>query len=102
MSQNKILIVEDEESLRNFVAEALSEEMPHEGEIFITRTRHANALKTALTHIEKAYESLLENQSQEFVAMDLRVTMDALGEITGKVSTEDILNKIFSDFCIGK
>lgn len=83
-------------------AEALSEEMPHEGETLITRARHVAALRGAIVHIEKARESLQEKQSQEFVALDLRAAMDALGEITGKVTADDILNKIFSDFCIGK
>ena len=81
---------------------AFSEEMPREGEIFITRARHANALKEAAAHIENARVSLRESQSQEFIAMDLRAAMVSLGEIIGKVTTDDILNKIFSDFCIGK
>ena len=83
-------------------AAAFSEEMPREGEIFITRARHANALKEAAAHIENARVSLRESQSQEFIAMDLRAAMVSLGEIIGKVTTDDILNKIFSDFCIGK
>jgi tRNA modification GTPase len=40
--------------------------------------------------------------SQEFIVVDLRAALDALGEITGQTTTDDILNRIFSEFCIGK
>jgi tRNA modification GTPase len=40
--------------------------------------------------------------SPEFVALDVRAALDAVGEVIGKTVTDDILNKIFSEFCIGK
>jgi tRNA modification GTPase len=42
------------------------------------------------------------NESYEFIALDLRTAVDTLGEVVGEVTTEDILDKIFSEFCIGK
>jgi tRNA modification GTPase len=68
----------------------------------ITNLRHKEALSKAVQSLGLAIESLLKNMSFEFVALDLRVALDSIGEIVGKVVTEDILNKIFSEFCIGK
>ena len=50
----------------------------------------------------KAEEALISGMSQEFVALDLRGATDCLGEIMGKIASDDILNQIFSNFCIGK
>ncbi|HEV8538034.1 MAG TPA: hypothetical protein VGR15_03830 [Bacteroidota bacterium] len=47
-------------------------------------------------------ETLKSNKSGEFIAPDLRSACNSLGEIVGKISSEDILNNIFSHFCIGK
>jgi len=47
-------------------------------------------------------KALTEDQPLEIIAIELRNSLDSLGEIVGAVTTEDILNKIFSDFCIGK
>jgi tRNA modification GTPase len=55
-----------------------------------------------LISLEKAELALIKNQSFEILALELRDSMDKLGEIVGIVTTEDLLNKIFSDFCIGK
>lgn len=71
-------------------------------EVLLTNIRHKNALESALAKIEKAKNSLMNGLSQEFVTLDLRGAMDDLAEITGEIVTEDILNHIFSHFCIGK
>jgi tRNA modification GTPase len=71
-------------------------------EVLITNLRHKDTLSRAVQALGLAKGSFLKNMSFEFVALDLRVALDAVGEITGKVVTEDILNKIFSEFCIGK
>ncbi|MFM8551141.1 MAG: tRNA uridine-5-carboxymethylaminomethyl(34) synthesis GTPase MnmE [Nitrospiraceae bacterium] len=68
----------------------------------VTRLRHRISLQRAWASLEKALESLEGGLSGEFVAMDLRAGIDALGEITGAVTTDDILERIFRDFCIGK
>jgi len=88
--------------IESLKSSALSGDIPHEGETIITRFRHAEALQSALDHIQNASLSLQDNQSQEFIAMDIRGALDALGAITGETSTDDILNHIFSEFCIGK
>jgi len=68
----------------------------------ISNLRHKEALTKAVQALSLARESFLKNMSFEFITLDLRVTLDAIGEITGKVVTDDILDKIFSEFCIGK
>lgn len=73
-----------------------------EASMLVTNVRHRDALVRAMKSLELALMSLRENASGEFVSVDLRAALDALGEITGEVTTEDILNNIFSHFCIGK
>lgn len=70
--------------------------------VIVTNSRHYDALTRAKAHLELCRASLNEGRSGEFVAIDLRTALDCLGEITGVVTTEDILNNIFSRFCIGK
>jgi tRNA modification GTPase len=65
--------------------------------------RHQASLTIARTHLTAALELLTEETSDpELAAIDLREALDALGEIPGKVDTEDLLGVIFSQFCIGK
>ena len=70
--------------------------------VLVTRLRHKASLEQAHCSIEEAMCSLERKESGECVALDIRAALDALGEITGAVSTEDILDRIFQDFCIGK
>jgi len=64
--------------------------------------RHQACLQTAYDHALAAREGLVEGRPPEFVAEDLRGALGAVGEIVGKVDSEEILGKIFSTFCIGK
>jgi len=70
--------------------------------VFIARQRHVNALSEALTAIRTGLMQLQEHQAAEIVAEELRLAQNHLGEITGKISSDDLLGKIFSSFCIGK
>jgi tRNA modification GTPase len=49
-----------------------------------------------------ALDSLKTGESEEFIAIDLRASINSIGEIVGLVTSEEILNNIFSKFCIGK
>lgn len=73
----------------------------HEG-IIVTNIRHKLALDRASASLACAIDSLISNRPIEIFALELRDALDSIGEITGAVTTEDILNRIFSDFCIGK
>ena len=73
-----------------------------ESGIMITNVRHYSALQKARESLVLARESTLSRKSGEFIALDLRAGLDSLGEILGIVTTDDILNSIFANFCIGK
>jgi len=65
-------------------------------------SRHQDALKRARVSTEIAIDSMRSNATLELVAVDLHIAINAIGEIVGKTSTEDLLDSIFSQFCIGK
>jgi tRNA modification GTPase len=65
-------------------------------------SRHQDALNRAREAAVRAIEALRGDLTLELVAMDLRIAVNAVGEIVGKTSTEDLLDSIFSQFCIGK
>jgi tRNA modification GTPase len=71
-------------------------------DIIITNLRHRQSIDRALKSLKDAEDALKRNKPLEVVALFLRESLDSLGEIIGAVTTEDILNKIFSEFCIGK
>jgi len=80
----------------------LADGIPHTGEAVLTRLRHWESLNRAMKHVRRAILSIRKEMSQEFIVLDLRGAMDALGEITGQTTAEDVLKHIFSEFCIGK
>jgi tRNA modification GTPase len=71
------------------------------GELVVS-VRHKNALASAIDGLKRAGGALAEGAPREIVSSELRLAVTRLGEITGEVTTEDILDKIFSEFCIGK
>lgn len=73
-----------------------------ESSMVVTNVRHRNALIKAKESLERVLKGLNEGQSNEFLAVDIRNATNSLGEIIGVVTTDDILNAIFSKFCIGK
>jgi tRNA modification GTPase len=70
--------------------------------VFIARTRHLEALASAAQFVDTALQQLTINQAGELVAEDLRQAQQSLAEITGEFTSDDLLGKIFSSFCIGK
>jgi tRNA modification GTPase len=69
---------------------------------FSARRRHLEALRQASTHLEHGHAQLTLAGAGELLAEDLRMAQQALGEITGAFSSDDLLGRIFSSFCIGK
>ena len=72
------------------------------GEVVVTNARHYQALCQASQAISRAIDGLRQGISGDFVSQDIRECMHYLGEITGRITTTDILTQIFSRFCIGK
>ncbi|MEJ0090006.1 MAG: hypothetical protein WDM80_09720 [Limisphaerales bacterium] len=65
-------------------------------------SRHQEALGRARTATLTTIEALRSDISLELVALDLRIAVNAVGEIVGKTTTDDLLDSIFSQFCLGK
>lgn len=69
---------------------------------FMARRRHIDALNRAQQHLDTGYEQLTQMAAGEILAEELKLTQDCLNEITGEFTSDDLLGKIFSSFCIGK
>jgi tRNA modification GTPase len=72
------------------------------GEVLVSTARHADALRRAREHLAAAGETLEQDTPLDFVSIDLRAALEALGEITGETADADLLDRIFAEFCIGK
>jgi tRNA modification GTPase len=71
-------------------------------EILLSNLRHKQALERAREGLERAMEANERKLSVEFLSVDLGAALQALGEIVGETTTEDLLERVFSQFCIGK
>lgn len=89
------------ELLQQHLAESVGYSGEAEGE-FIARRRHLDALNRAADHLSIATDVLQREIAGELVAEELRLVQNALSEITGEFSSDDLLGRIFSSFCIGK
>lgn len=72
------------------------------GDIMLTELRHKLALETSVHSLRSFLLMLESGESPEFLAIDIRAALDSMGEITGEITTEEVLGRIFSKFCIGK
>lgn len=85
--------------------EAIANKFPNinvKTELAVANMRHIESLQNALMSLQLACESLEANASEEFVSLDITQGYKYLGEILGNEVNEDIINKIFSEFCLGK
>ncbi|MFL1485816.1 tRNA uridine-5-carboxymethylaminomethyl(34) synthesis GTPase MnmE [Marinobacter sp. LN3S78] len=89
------------EVLRDHLKECMGFAATTEGG-FLARRRHLDALNLALDSLHQGQDQLQGYGAGELLAEDLRAAQDALGEITGAMTSDDLLGKIFSSFCIGK
>ncbi len=87
--------------LRAHLKEALGYSANQEGS-FIARTRHVHALRQANDAVLTGRARLLDQNAGELLAEELKICQQALGEITGTVTSDELLGRIFSSFCIGK
>jgi tRNA modification GTPase len=68
----------------------------------VTQTRHVNALRETLENLRRALEGINRERDPTLIAQDLQEASDAAARITGEITTDDLLDRIFSSFCIGK
>jgi len=87
--------------LKNHLKQCMGYEQSNEGK-FMARRRHIKALENADQHLQIARYNLVEVQAGELLAEELRLAQEQLNEITGEFTSDDLLGKIFSSFCIGK
>jgi tRNA modification GTPase len=91
------------ESLKNeIITTAALPEVTNENAVIVTNARHYHALIRASGALDRTLQGLKSNLSGDLLSQDIRECMHYLGEITGEISTEDILGEIFAHFCIGK
>ncbi|WP_250630288.1 tRNA uridine-5-carboxymethylaminomethyl(34) synthesis GTPase MnmE [Rhodoflexus caldus] len=90
------------DELKAALLEAVNARPVAVGETVVTNLRHYEALSNARRALTDVLHGLQSHVTADFVAMDIRHALRALGEITGEITTEDLLGNIFSKFCIGK
>ena len=91
------------ETLKKTIRQTIiGQEMKWEGEAAAGNLRHKAALEGARKELDNFSKAVKQRLPLEIQALHLRGAVDLIGEITGTVTTEDILNRIFSEFCIGK
>ena len=91
------------EALKDAIKETVwSGEIKTEMLQVMINSRHQDALNRARAATLRTIEAMRADVTLELVAMDLRIGVNAVGEIVGKTTTEDLLDSIFSQFCMGK
>ncbi len=90
------------DELKNWIVETSLNGKSLCGTEIVTNMRHVDALERSLNSLNYFIEGVSKKISPEFLAVELRDALDSIGEILGYTTPEDILNTIFSDFCIGK
>jgi len=74
----------------------------NQNEVIVTNARHYEALEKASESLDRAINGLNSGITGDFLAQDIRETLHYLGEITGEITTDEVLGNIFKNFCIGK
>ena len=93
---------ENVERLKTLLTEKVKQGLLSNDDVIISNSRHFEALTNALEHIILVQNGLEIGISGDLLAMDIRQSLFHLGEITGEITTDDLLDSIFRDFCIGK
>jgi tRNA modification GTPase len=91
------------DELKKALINIVDVDLSHESEgVIVTNLRHKQALDEAANALNNGIVAIAKKESPEFVAVYIKLAMTNLGKITGEVTSEDVLNEIFSKFCIGK
>ena len=101
ISAKEDLGIEDmEEKIYNFILEKEVEDSSEK--LIITNIRHKSALDKTKIAIDSIFETIDTGMPMDLISVDLKEALDSLSEITGEISSEDILDHVFSNFCVGK
>ncbi len=90
------------EELKDMLVSIVNEDKPGENDVVVTNLRHYEALKNAHEAVKRASDGIDNLLPGDLLAMDIREVLHYLGEITGEITTDEILGNIFKNFCIGK
>ncbi len=88
--------------LKDKIIESLHLKEVKQGDVMVTNLRHYQGLLEANKSLDRVLEGMMNQVTGDFLAMDIRQSLHHLSEITGEITTEDLLDSIFSKFCIGK
>ncbi len=90
-------------TLEEAIEEAVNHNTVHNsGYSFVTNVRHQSILEETMVLLDDVQKGILENQPYDLIEMDLRGIFDLLGKITGETVSEDLIESVFSQFCLGK
>ncbi len=92
----------DIERIRKTLFDIMQLDKMNTGETIISNARHYQALKEASEALETVWNTLDANYSSDILALEIKRALNALGEITGEITNDEILGNIFGKFCIGK
>ena len=91
------------EELYSVIAKMFSlNEINIDNDVIITNLRHKNLISKAIENVKKARTTVKENMPIDIIAIFVKDILEDLGNITGEFVTDDIINEIFSKFCLGK
>ena len=90
------------DALRDALRATVDTEGLYRGEVVVSNMHHFEALSRAHKHLEDSMQALCDGISEELLAEDIRYAITALAEITGRITSDDVLKNVFSRFCIGK
>ena len=90
------------DELRQALRATVDTEGLYRGEVVVSNMRHFEALSRAHNDMTQAIAALVFGASEELLAEDIRSAINALAEITGRITSDDVLKRVFSQFCIGK
>lgn len=90
------------EELKRALLDLFTAEAPEREGVFITNVRHRRCVDLACKHLREGANAYRTGMSEEFPLYDLHKALEALGQITGETTIDDLLHQIFSTFCIGK
>jgi tRNA modification GTPase len=90
------------DELKERIVQAFHIDQVRPGDVLVTNLRHFQSLQKTTTALAQVLRGLDEGLSGDLLAIDIRHALHALGEVTGEITTDDLLESIFSKFCIGK